>query len=382
MGGMDPTLRRLDVETARAADRCELLDLLLRSFRAQTPQHPAFDSLYPDLFQPTDECLGRHLIVRRDGHIAACAGVYPVEMQIGPCRLRVAGIGQVATDPPHRSAGLMTALMHAVRERIARDGYVLSWLGGRRDRYARFGWEKAGLALRIWCDARSAGPAPGGWEVSCRPAGGPVENALWVLRESQPVRALCSRQEWILRLGRGKGEIWTACAGDRRAFLLLRADGRTAQEWGGDPEGLAALIPAVAAGGGFSAVVLAGWDPLSRVFWERSAGAGADFANVLVADLPALFAAYAPILAERMSPRLAVRFAMLENGREVGEARLATDGRGDGPARYTVALDRLSMVRVLFGPVRPSQAVPGTDIPAALDALFPLPFIVPGTFHV
>jgi hypothetical protein len=102
------------VETARAADRAELLDLLLRAFQVGNPNHPTFDSLYPDLFEPSDEALGRHLIVRREGRIVACVGSYPVELVIGTCRLRVAGIGQVAVATGTRaSAGRRPATTSA-----------------------------------------------------------------------------------------------------------------------------------------------------------------------------------------------------------------------------------------------------------------------------
>lgn len=42
-------MSRHAIEAARAGDRTELLQLLLTAFRAGSPQHPSFETLYPDL---------------------------------------------------------------------------------------------------------------------------------------------------------------------------------------------------------------------------------------------------------------------------------------------------------------------------------------------
>jgi hypothetical protein len=80
--------------------------------------------------------------------------------------------------------------------------------GGRRDRYARFGWEKAGNDQRVSITAGSAGTAPDGWKIETFGADQPVPDVLWAVREAHPVRALCDRVAWDRRRQRGTTEAW------------------------------------------------------------------------------------------------------------------------------------------------------------------------------
>jgi predicted acetyltransferase len=109
-----------------------------------------FANLLPSIYQPTDEYMRRNYAVRsNNGQLAAVVGVFPIHWRVGEVTLKVAGVGGVAVHPDSRGKGYMKLLMnHAVAE-MRRTGYDLSYLGGRRQRYAYFGYEVAGTTYSL-----------------------------------------------------------------------------------------------------------------------------------------------------------------------------------------------------------------------------------------
>ncbi len=90
------------------------------------------------------EIATRHVGIKSDSRIIAAAGCFPIEWHVGSRVLRIAGIGSVAVDPGHRGGGLMSRMMNFLIDHIRSEQYDLSYLGGQRQRYRHFGWEKAG----------------------------------------------------------------------------------------------------------------------------------------------------------------------------------------------------------------------------------------------
>jgi predicted acetyltransferase len=109
-----------------------------------------FANLLPSIYQPTDEHMRCNYAVRDEqGQLAAVVGVFPIDWRVGDVTLKVAGVGGVAVHPDYRGKGYMKLLMnHAVAE-MRSAGYDLSYLGGRRQRYAYFGYEVAGTTYRL-----------------------------------------------------------------------------------------------------------------------------------------------------------------------------------------------------------------------------------------
>ena len=89
--------------------------------------------------------MGWNWAVREAGRIRAVVGSFPIEWQLGDTRLAMAGIGGVSSHPRRRGAGYMRQLMHHCVARMHDECKHLSWLGGQRQRYAYFGYEKCGI---------------------------------------------------------------------------------------------------------------------------------------------------------------------------------------------------------------------------------------------
>jgi predicted N-acetyltransferase YhbS len=108
-----------------------------------------FPMLLPQIYRPTDNLMKAIYAIRRDGRIVSAVGVHPREWQVGDTTLKLAGIGGVSTLSEYRGQGLMKALMDRCVSDMKAEGYHLSWLGGQRQRYQYFGYEKCGNVYQI-----------------------------------------------------------------------------------------------------------------------------------------------------------------------------------------------------------------------------------------
>jgi len=108
-----------------------------------------FATLLPSIYQPTEDLMACNHAVREDGKICAVVGLFPMDWQVGDVVLKVGGIGGVSTHRTVRGKGYMKRLMNHCVEKMQAQGYHLSWLGGQRQRYGYFGYEKCGQQLSV-----------------------------------------------------------------------------------------------------------------------------------------------------------------------------------------------------------------------------------------
>ena len=107
----------------------------------------AFNTLLPKLYAD-GKTSGEHTYFALEGDkIVGTVLAYPLTFHIGGHTLSARGIGSVATHPRYRGEGFMKAMMKRALDDMVKDGVAFSVLGGRRRRYAFFGFEK--------CDAMS-----------------------------------------------------------------------------------------------------------------------------------------------------------------------------------------------------------------------------------
>ncbi len=125
-----------------AADFEETMDFLNLVFGAHSPHDMA--RLIPAIYRPTDHHMAHNYAIRQQGRLRAVVGLFPIEYRLGDVLLRVGGIGGVSTHPNRRKSGLMQTLMRHCIQVMHQQGYHLSWLGGQRQRYGYFGYERCG----------------------------------------------------------------------------------------------------------------------------------------------------------------------------------------------------------------------------------------------
>ena len=87
-------------------------------------------------------------------------GVWDFRMRIGSARVKVGGIGGVATDNDYRKRGLMDRTARASVEAMRAQGYDMSLLFGIGDFYHRYGyvraWSEAAFVANVWDLPREA----------------------------------------------------------------------------------------------------------------------------------------------------------------------------------------------------------------------------------
>jgi predicted N-acetyltransferase YhbS len=291
----------MNIEPAKGADRAELLDFLFAVFTRGNPTHPRFETFCDDLFEPTDETMGRHLVVREGGRIVSCVGAYPMDLHVAGCRVRFAGIGQVSTAKEALGKGCMSALLKAQLERLRGEGVKLVWLGGRHDRYAHFGFETAGWFWSLWFDSHSLARAPRSRAVAKIGEGpaSPVTPAMWELRRRTDPFVDEPFERWRKRLGRIKCEVWTATpagAAEPDAWAVYSAEHKKLVDYAGAPEGILE-IAAETVKIANSLIVAVGASDVGLVGALRpwTGGIGLGMGMLLSLDNAALLDAFAPV---------------------------------------------------------------------------------------
>ena len=103
-----------------------------------------FPAYYPHLYCFEDRCLKCFYVLEENGEIVSHVGLFPLEVAADGVRVKVGGIGGVATLPGARGKGYMGKLLRHVIGEMKKLSFPLSFLGGDRQRYGHFGWETAG----------------------------------------------------------------------------------------------------------------------------------------------------------------------------------------------------------------------------------------------
>lgn len=126
----------------------DLMDFLNYVFGFNGNQQD-FKKLLPKLYKPEYNPTYANYVVTENGKLKAAIGAYDSTLQVGEEALKSRGIGNVAVHPYARSKGYMIDCMTMALSDMVKDGVDFSILGGLRQRYAYFGFEKSAPKYRI-----------------------------------------------------------------------------------------------------------------------------------------------------------------------------------------------------------------------------------------
>lgn len=135
-------------ERATPADFEELVDVANYVF-SHAGGRTDFPSLLPKLYKPEYGTAAHHVVAREDGRIRAVVGAFPLPMRVAGEDLLAYGIGTVCVHPYRRSTGYMKALMSLAHEGIRAAGADFGCLGGQRQRYQYFGYDRCGQMVKL-----------------------------------------------------------------------------------------------------------------------------------------------------------------------------------------------------------------------------------------
>ena len=112
-----------------------------------------FYKLLPKLYKPEyDPCASSYVTLEGE-KIKAAVGAFDIDLDVCGNELKCRGIGNVAVHPFSRSKGYMRKLMEMSIDDMIKDGVDFSFLGGRRQRYNYFSYEKGGESYNFTVNA-------------------------------------------------------------------------------------------------------------------------------------------------------------------------------------------------------------------------------------
>lgn len=363
--------------------------------RPVTPDElPALRALADSVFAPEDGSMfdrfplvfrednaDNLLVIEENGVIVSHVALLIRRVSLGGCRVRVACLGAVATDPAYRGRGLATELLGAA-QRAARTGgadYIM--ISGGLNIYRRLGATDVGVNMRTVVDSACATALaqPDLTIETATDADLPRCDELYCMRQAHFIR---SQQDWrIFRAG-------LYCQNRRATLYTLRrdnvvegyilishpgADGLSyLLEWAGPAEivagGFSLAMGAVHAGG-----LHVELQPEDAELMQLVAASGHPFEpahtddTVLIINMPDLYRALEPYFQETIGVMDTERLSLICYG---DSYRFAIDGI------VRESLTRPEAARLLFG----HHDRPRTN--DLLGEVFPIPHLWYGYNYV
>ncbi len=238
------------IERLHAGDAGECFDVMTKAFQASRPGHPHFRDILPIMCRDDEEHMNKHLAIRENGAICAVLGVYPLPVQIGAVTLLGSTVGNVGTLPEARGKGYMTALLDGAMEELERLDADLSRLGGRRQRYNRYGYERAGFQYSFHLPLENA-EAASREPITFRPIGLADTELLDIARrlyEKEPMHVLRqNREDFYLTMVAWQNIPYAAFQADGRMIGYLcgaATGGEVAEAAAENPDWLVQLLAA------------------------------------------------------------------------------------------------------------------------------------------
>jgi len=139
----------ITVGPAREEHYDELMAMLDDVFFLEDDEEPkrTFLTLLPKLYKKEYRPWESNYCVWEDGAMKAAVGMYVCDVEIAGEVLRVGGIGNVAVARDSRRKGYMKLAMDAAMEAMRAAGCDFGELGGQRQRYQFWGFERGGVAV-------------------------------------------------------------------------------------------------------------------------------------------------------------------------------------------------------------------------------------------
>ena len=190
----------------------ELMSVLNTSFGFFTPE-TEFLGLLPKLYREEYRPQDQNWVVTEDGVLTAAVGAYDHVIEVCSRRLPCRGIGNVAVHPDHRRKGYMKDAMKQAISDMVKDGVVMSTLGGRRQRYQYFGYDKAGPVYQFSISSDNIrhvygnAPAPFAVREITDPKDGAIDEILHTTKGS-PFAPVRDRAAYLDIANTWKARLW------------------------------------------------------------------------------------------------------------------------------------------------------------------------------
>ena len=203
----------LHIRQGRPAEWQEIFDVSQAAFGAGDTYFPHG---WPHTY-PNPQAAEWFVVCEEDGKLLGIINQTPVTVNVGGARLKAVGIGGVGVLGEARGRGIMSAMLRASNAEQRAAGTVLSFLGGERFRYRRYGYELAGRSVTAsFSPKQLAGAEP----VPMRRLR--LADANDILRLHRKAPMFVRRTEsWQRRLLRRRNHVaWGNKSGPLKAYLV------------------------------------------------------------------------------------------------------------------------------------------------------------------
>ena len=224
----------------------DLANLVLRVQGAPPgapPRRPSIGTGYALIYHGDN--LHNIRVVTHRGKVVSSVGIYPGEIRTPRGTISVGGINAFVTDPDYRRQGLGEAVLRDAHAQMLANGHHIGILGTRiQDYYRKYDWESAGRQ-RTWVFDRgniASLPDPAGLDVTEDWL--PYLSELVALHNSDDIVTPRDETTFHVLAERRLGRVFVALRAGRIAAYAA-VGGTAIQEYGGDPDTVAALIRAV-----------------------------------------------------------------------------------------------------------------------------------------
>lgn len=344
-----------------------------------------FRTLLPKLYRLGRAPQDQNYVVCEDGVPVAAIGAYSHAIRVCgnviPCR----GIGNVAVAKTARGRGYMKDCMNRALSDMVEDGVALSTLGGRRQRYRYFGYEKAGICYTFSVAVDNLRHTLGdmqqpAWEI--RQVGEQDTAALTAIRrlsESGSYVPIRPEADLFDILSNWKATVWVALReGNPVGYLLREPSGLISELRIADPADLLPLLTACLRTwecGGLTLRLPEHDDELIRslatVAEGCQVGCSMSYCVLQYKTVCEAFFALKATYAPPADGDLSLHIHGLG-----GEERLCLSARGGVPSVRELSSDESAQelsheeaMRLLFAPLCPERR----DLPPAVQTWLPLP---------
>jgi predicted N-acetyltransferase YhbS len=216
----------------------ELMDLKEIAY-GETRRH--FLDYFPHTAKRENFIFDNRFIIKQNGKMLSHVGLIPMDVYAAGSKVKVGGIGGVATHPDARCKGFMGKSLNYSTERMREKGIPLSILWGDTQRYRYFGWETAGRQMVFQLSKRSVRGINVGKGFTFRGyRGGEYLDLIAGIHEKEPLRCVRSLRDYEQLLQRTQTEVWLGDEGNSWTYAVF--SGNEVIEFGGEPSTVAKLF--------------------------------------------------------------------------------------------------------------------------------------------
>lgn len=211
------------------ADFDRIFDVANRIFSLRTNEDGSehydrgyFRTLQPKLYRNA-EVMPPHLMAFDGDTLVGIAALCVHSLHMGGQTVTVGGVGTVGVLQEYRGRGIMRELMTRLNADMARDGVTLGELGGKRSRYAHFGYFSGGAGMEISLSRDDILPFPTEGLTVAELSGEATAAEARLFRslyDRTPIRAERREADFLSILRSGKRRPYRILRGDRTVGYL------------------------------------------------------------------------------------------------------------------------------------------------------------------